>query len=47
MPTTKGLSEIEILREVKKIIANAAVVRVLRSDDIEVTLPNKAARDRA
>jgi len=47
MPAAKGLLETEILREVKKTITNAAAVRVLRSGDIDITLPNEAARDRA
>jgi hypothetical protein len=47
MPTAKGLSKTEILREIKKIIANVVVVRVLRSGDIDITLLSKATRDRA
>ena len=43
----KGLGNEEILREVKKTITRAVVVRVLHSGDIDVTVPNESAKDRA
>jgi hypothetical protein len=47
MNQAKGLSNEEILREVKKTITGAAAVRVLRSGDIDVTVPDETAKDRA
>ena len=43
----KGLDNKEILKEVKKTISGAAAIRVLHSGDIDVTVPDKATRDRA
>lgn len=47
MPKAKGLGSDEILREVKKTISGAAAIRVLRSGDIDVTVPDEASKDRA
>jgi hypothetical protein len=37
----------EILKEVKKIILEAAAIRMLYSDDIDVIMSDKAFKDRA
>jgi hypothetical protein len=37
----------EILKEIRKTISGAAAIRVLHSGDIDVTVPDEAARDRA
>jgi hypothetical protein len=37
----------EILKEVKKIILEAAAIRVLYSDDIDIIILDKAFKDRA
>jgi hypothetical protein len=37
----------EILKEVKKTILEAAAIRVLHSDDIDIIMPDKASKDRA
>ena len=37
----------EILKEIKKIILTAAIIRILRSGDINIAVPDKAIRDRA
>jgi len=47
MPQAKGLNNEEILKEVKKTISGAAAVRVLHSGDIDITVPDEAAKDRA
>ena len=47
MPQAKGKSNEEILKEVKKTISGAAAVRVLHSGDIDVTVPDEAAKDKA
>jgi hypothetical protein len=47
MAQTQGKSNEEILREVKKTITGAAAVRILQSGDIDVTVPDEAAKDRA
>ena len=47
MAQAKGLNNEEILKEVKKTISGAAAVRVLHSGDIDVTVPDEAAKDRA
>ena len=47
MPQAKGKTNEEILKEVKKTISGAAAVRVLHSGDIDVTVPDEAAKDRA
>jgi hypothetical protein len=43
---TEGKTNPEILKEVKKKIAGAAAVRVLRSGDIDVVVPDQATKDR-
>jgi hypothetical protein len=43
----QGLSNQEILKEVKKTITGAAAIRVLGSGDIDVAVPDEATRDRA
>ena len=47
MAQAEGLGNEEILKEVKKTISGAAAVRVLRSGDIDVTVPDEATKDRA
>jgi len=47
MPQAKGLSNQEILKEVKKTITGAAAIRVLQSGDIDVAVPDEATKDRA
>ncbi len=47
IPQAKGLPNAEILKEVKKTIAGAAAIRVLKSGDIDVAVPDEATRDRA
>jgi UDP-N-acetylmuramyl pentapeptide synthase len=47
MAQAKGMENKEILREVKKTIPAAAAIRVLYSGDIDVTMPDKASKDRA
>jgi hypothetical protein len=47
MPQAKGLSNLEILKEVKKTIPGAAAVRVLNSGDIDVAVPDEATMDKA
>ena len=47
MTQAKGLINEEILREIRKIISEAAAIRTLRSGDIEVTVPDEASKDRA
>ena len=47
IPQAKGLSNQEILKEVKKSISGAAAVRVLQSGDIDVAVPDEATMDRA
>jgi hypothetical protein len=42
----KGISNKGILKEVKKTILGAATIRVLYSGDIDVTMPDKAFKDR-
>jgi hypothetical protein len=42
----KGLESEQILQEVKKTIPGAAAVRVLRSGDIDVTVPDEATKDK-
>ena len=37
----------EILKEVKKTILKAAIIRVLYNGDIDVTVPDEASKDRA
>ena len=37
----------EILKEVRKTIPAAAAIRVLRSGDINIAVPDEASRDRA
>ena len=37
----------EILKEVKKIILKAAIIYVLYSGDIDVTVPDEAFKDKA
>jgi hypothetical protein len=47
MTQAKGMANEEILKEVRKTISGAAAIRVLRSGDIDVTVPDEAAKDRA
>ena len=47
MTQAKGLTNEEILREIKKIISGAAAIRTLRSGDIKVTVLDEAFKDRA
>ena len=47
MAHAKDLGNEEILKEVKKTITGAVAVRVLHSRDIDVTVPNESAKDRA
>jgi len=47
MPQAKGKKAEEILKEIKRTISGAAAIRMLRSGDIDVTLPNEEAKDRA
>lgn len=44
---SKGKNNEEILKEVKKTIPGAAAIRVLRSGDIDITVPDEATKDRA
>ncbi len=46
-PAVTGLENTEILREIKKTVSNAIAVRVLRSGDIDVTMPDELSKDRA
>jgi hypothetical protein len=43
----KGMNNQEILKEIKKTIPAAAAIRVLRSGDIDIAVPDEAIRDRA
>jgi hypothetical protein len=47
MAQAKGMGNEEILKEIRKTISGAAAIRVLHSGDIDVTVPDEAARDRA
>ena len=47
LANAEGQNNESIFKEVKKTILSAAGVRVLRSRDIDVTVPDKAAKDRA
>ena len=47
LANAEGQNNESILKEVKKTIPSAAGVRVLRSGDIDVTVPDEAAKDRA
>jgi hypothetical protein len=47
MPQAKGKKAEEILKKIKRTISGAAAIRMLRSGDIDVTLPNEEAKDRA
>ena len=47
MDKARGMENEDILKEVKKTIPGAAAIRLLRSGDIDVTVPTEAARDRA
>ena len=40
------MSNEEILKEVKKIISETAIIRVLYNGDIDVTVPDEASKDR-
>ena len=42
----KGLESEQVLQEVKKTIPGAAAVRILRSGDIDVTVPDEATKDK-
>jgi hypothetical protein len=42
----KGLESEQLLQEVKKTIPGAAAVRILRSGDIDVTVPDEATKDK-
>ena len=47
MAQAKGKSNEEILKEIRKTITGAAAIRVLHSGDIDVTVPDETAKDRA
>ncbi len=47
MAQAKGKGNEEILKEIRKTITGAAAIRVLRSGDIDVTVPDETAKDRA
>ena len=47
MTQAKDMANEEILREIKKTISGAAVIYILKSGDIDVTVSNKASKDRA
>ena len=47
MAQAKGLSNDEILKEVKKTISGPATIRVLHSGDINVTVSDESSKDRA
>jgi hypothetical protein len=47
MAQAKGMANEEILREVKKTISGAAAIHILRSGDIDVTVPDEASKDQA
>lgn len=47
IPTAKDKSNEDILGEVKKTISAAVAVRVLHSGDVDVVVPDEAAKDRA
>lgn len=47
MAQAKDMANEEILREVKKTISGAAAIRILKSGDIDVTVPDEASKDRA
>src|ERR1700712_1025450 len=47
IPKTKEKTNEEILKEVKKTIPGAAAVRVLRSGDVDITVPDETTKDRA
>ena len=47
IPKIKEKTNEEILKEVKKTIPGAATVRVLRSGDVDITVPNETTKDRA
>jgi hypothetical protein len=46
MTQAKGKSNEEILKEIKKTITGAAMIRVLYSGDIDMTVPDETAKDR-
>ena len=46
MTQAKGMNNQDILKEIKKTIPVAAVIRVLRSDDIDITVLDEAIRDK-
>ena len=45
MTQAKGLTNEEILREIRKTISGAAAIRTLRSGDIKVTVSDEASKD--
>jgi hypothetical protein len=47
MPQAKSKSAEEILKKIKPTISGAAAVRMLQSGDIDVTLLNEEAKDKA
>jgi hypothetical protein len=47
MPQAKGKKAEEILKKIKRTISGAAAIRMLQSDDINVTLPNEEVKDKA
>ena len=47
MAQAKGKSNEEILKEIRKTITGAAAIRVLHSGDVDVTVPDETAKDRA
>ena len=47
MPQAKGLTNQEILDQVRKAIPEAAAVRTLYSGDIDITVPTETAKERA
>ena len=47
MTQAKGMANKVILKEVRKTISRATAIRVLRSGDIDITVPDEAAKDRA
>ena len=46
MPQAKGLTNMQVLSEVRKTISEAAAIQVLRSGDIDVVVPTEGAKDR-
>lgn len=47
MAQAKGMTNEDILKEVKKTISGAAAIRVLHSGDIDVTMADESSKDRA